>query len=86
VHNLDLLKKELLNKNPAKKAQTHEKTNFSKHPMLRFYEKHNLASKSFLINKETQVDFFLNLCSGSQSSPRAASVFVSPSVILSVCL
>ncbi len=26
--------------------------------MLRFYEKHNLASKSFLLNKETQVEFF----------------------------
>jgi hypothetical protein len=28
-----LLKKELLNKNPAKKAQTYEKSNFGKHPM-----------------------------------------------------
>ncbi len=33
-----------------KKAQTHKKSNFNKHPMLRFYEKHNLASKLFLFN------------------------------------
>jgi hypothetical protein len=26
--------------------------------MLRFYEKHNLASKLFLFNKETQVEIF----------------------------
>jgi hypothetical protein len=32
VHNLDLLKIELSNKNPAKKAQTHKKSNFGKHP------------------------------------------------------
>jgi hypothetical protein len=38
-----------------KKAQTHEKSNFGKH---RFYEKHNVASKSFLFNKETQVEIF----------------------------
>ncbi len=55
---MDLLKKELSNKNPAKKAQTHEKPNFGKHPMFRFYEKHNLASKLFLFNKETQVEIF----------------------------
>jgi hypothetical protein len=41
-----------------KKAQTHKKSNFGKHPMLGFYEKHNLASKSFLFNKETQVEIF----------------------------
>ncbi len=58
VHNLDLLKKEFSNKNPAKKAQTYEKSNFGKHPMFRFYDKHNLASKSFLFNKETQVLIF----------------------------
>ncbi len=58
VHNLDSLKNELLNKNPAKKAQTHKNSNFGKHPMLRFYKKHNLASKSFLFNKETQVENF----------------------------
>ncbi len=45
-----------------KKAQTHKKLNYGRHPMLRFYEKHNLASKSFLLNKETQVDFFLWSC------------------------
>jgi hypothetical protein len=58
VHNLDLVKKELLNENPAKKSTTHETSNFSKHPMLRFYEKHNLASKLFLFNEEIQVEIF----------------------------
>jgi hypothetical protein len=55
VHNLDLLVKDLSNNNPAKKAQTHKKINFWKYPILRFYKKHNLASKLFLFNKETQV-------------------------------
>ncbi len=41
-----------------KKAQTHTKMNFCKRPMLRFYDKHNLASKLFLSNKETQVEIF----------------------------
>ncbi len=41
-----------------KKAQTYKKSNFGKHPMIRFYEKHNLASKLFLFNKETQVESF----------------------------
>jgi hypothetical protein len=58
VHNLDLLKRDLPNKNSAKKLITHEKSNFGKHPMLRFYEKHNLASKLFLFYKETQVEIF----------------------------
>jgi hypothetical protein len=46
---------------------------FGKHPMLRFYEKHNLASKLFLFNKETQVENFFkpvfgkSNCSGNQS-------------------
>jgi hypothetical protein len=56
--NLDFLKKELSNKNPAKKAQTHKNSNFGKHPMLRFYEKHNLASKLILFNIEIKVEFF----------------------------
>jgi hypothetical protein len=51
-------KKELLNKNPAKKTQTYKKSNFDRHPMIRFYKKHNLASKSLLFNKETQVEIF----------------------------
>ncbi len=51
-------KKNSQTKNPAKKAQTHEKSNFGKHPMLRFYEKHNLASKLFLFNNETKVENF----------------------------
>jgi hypothetical protein len=42
-------KKELSNENPAKKAQTQKKSNFGKHPMLRFYKKHNLA-RNFLRN------------------------------------
>ena len=42
-----------------KKAQSHENSNFGKHLMLRFYEKHNLASKLFLFNKEIQVEIFL---------------------------
>jgi hypothetical protein len=41
-----------------KKAQTCEKLNFSKHPLIRFYEKHNLARKLFLFNKETQAEIF----------------------------
>ncbi len=40
--------------------------------MLRFYEKHKLASKSFLFNEETQVEIFFESvfgksnCSGNQ--------------------
>jgi hypothetical protein len=55
-----------------KKAQTHDKLNVGKHPMLRFYEKEKLASKSFLFNKETQVEVFFESvfgksnCSGNQ--------------------
>ncbi len=58
VYNLDLLKKELSNKKPAKKSTNTGNSNFGKHPMLRFYEKHNLASKLFLFNKETQAEIF----------------------------
>jgi hypothetical protein len=42
--------------------------------MLRLYEKHNLASESFLLNKETQVEFF------------SETVFKHQSVIASVCI
>jgi hypothetical protein len=55
-----------------KKAQTHNKSNVGKHPMLRFYKKHKLASKSILFNEETQVEFFFESvfgksnCSGNQ--------------------
>jgi hypothetical protein len=55
---LDSLKKEILEKILLKKAQKHKKMNFGKHPMLRFYEKHNLASKLFPFNKETQEEIF----------------------------
>jgi hypothetical protein len=41
-----------------KKAQTYKKSNFGKHPMIRFYKKHNLASKLVLFNKEIQVEIF----------------------------
>ncbi len=41
-----------------KNAQTHKNSNFGKHPMLKFYEKHNLASKFFLFKIETQVEIF----------------------------
>ncbi len=33
--------------------------------MVRFYEKHNLASNVFLFNKETQVDIFFESVFGS---------------------
>ncbi len=52
-------KRTLEHKILLKKAQTHEYSNFGKHPILRFYKKHNLASKLFLFNKETQVETFL---------------------------
>jgi hypothetical protein len=42
--------------------------------MLRFYDKHNLASKSFLFNKKTQVEIFFE------------SVFGKSSVIAGVCI
>jgi hypothetical protein len=42
--------------------------------MLRFYEKHNLASKLFLFNKETQVEIFF------------AFVFGKSKVIAGVCI
>ncbi len=52
MHNLDFLKKELSNDNPAKKAQTHDKLNVGKHPMLRLYKKYKLGSKSFLFTAQ----------------------------------
>ncbi len=58
VHNLDSLKKNSWTKILLKKAQTHKTSNLSKHQMLRFYEKHNMASKLFLFNKEIQVEIF----------------------------
>ncbi len=42
--------------------------------MLGFYEKHNLASKLFLLYKETQVEFFFE------------TVFSNQSVIAVVCI
>jgi hypothetical protein len=58
-----------------KKTQTHEKSNFGKHPMLRFYKKHNLASKLFLFKKEAQVKNSLNLCSRNQSVIAGVCIF-----------
>ncbi len=75
VHNLDLQKKELLNKNSTKKIINTQKMNFGKHPMLRFYKKHNLASKLFLFYKETQVEISLNLCLGNQSVIAGVCIF-----------
>ncbi len=43
--------------------------------MIRFYEKHNLASKLFLFDKETQVDISLNLCWGNQSVIAGVCIF-----------
>jgi hypothetical protein len=73
VHDLDLLKKELSNKNSAKKSPNTQEIEFCKHPRLRFYKKHNLPRKLFLFNKETQVEIFFESvfgkynCSGNQS-------------------
>jgi hypothetical protein len=67
VHNLDLLKKELSNNNTAKKVQTHDKSNVDKHPMLRFYKKHKLASKSFLFNKVNEVEIFFESIIGESN-------------------
>jgi hypothetical protein len=58
-----------------KKAQTHEKSNFGKHPMLRFYKKHNLASKSFLFNEETRIEIFFESVLGKQSVIASACIF-----------
>ena len=58
-----------------KKPQTHKNLNFGKHPMLRFYKKHNLASKLFLFNKETQVKFSLSPCLRNQSVIASALIF-----------
>jgi hypothetical protein len=80
VHNLDLLKSELLNDNPAKKNLTHDKLNVGKHLMLRFYWKHKLASKLLLYNKETQVEVFFESvfgksnCSGNQGVIAGVSI------------
>jgi hypothetical protein len=58
-----------------KRAQTHKKTIFGKHPIFRFYKKHNLASKLFLFDKKNQVEFSLNLCSGNQSVIAGVCIF-----------
>jgi hypothetical protein len=64
-----------LNKNTAKKTQTHKKSNFGKHPMLRLYKKHILASKLFLFNKETQEEIFFESCLGNQSLIAGVRIF-----------
>jgi hypothetical protein len=43
--------------------------------MLRFYEKHNLASKLFLFNKEIQREFFLESVYGNQSVIASVCIF-----------
>jgi hypothetical protein len=70
-----LLKKELSNKNSAKKNPTYEKSNFGKHPIIRSYEKHNLACKLFLFNKETQVEIFFKSVFRNQSVIAGGSIF-----------
>ncbi len=81
VHNLDSLKKGLSRTIILlKKAQTHNKLNVGKHPKLRYYEQHKLASKSFLFNKDTQVDNFFESvfkksnCSGNQGVIAGVSI------------
>ncbi len=64
VHNLDSLKKELSNNNPAKKAQTHNKSNVGKHPMLRFLRNTNWLANIFSFTKKPKWKFSLNLCLG----------------------
>ncbi len=43
--------------------------------MLRFYEKHNLAGKLFLFNKETQVEIFFESVLGNQSVISGVCIF-----------
>jgi hypothetical protein len=43
--------------------------------MLRFYKKHNLASKSFLFNKETQVEIFFESVLGKSKCDCRCSHF-----------
>ncbi len=74
VHNLDSLKKNSGTKISLKKAQTHKKLNYDRHPMLIFYKKHNLARELFLLNKETHVEFFFE------------AVFKNQSVIAGICI
>jgi hypothetical protein len=62
------------NKNPVQKTQTHNKSNFGK-PMFRFYKKHNLASKLFLFNKETQVEIFFESVFGKSKCDCPCSPF-----------
>jgi hypothetical protein len=63
------------------KAQTNDKSNADKHPMLRFYKKHKLASKLFIFNKETQVEIFFESvfgksnCSGNQGVIAGVHIF-----------
>ncbi len=75
VHNLDSLKKNSRMKILFKKAQTHKKLNFGKHPMLRFYKKHSLACKLFLFNKETQVEIFFESIFGKSKCDCWCSYF-----------
>jgi hypothetical protein len=43
--------------------------------MLRFYEKHKLASKLFLFNKEITVEFFFESVLGNQSVVVGVRIF-----------
>jgi hypothetical protein len=57
------------------KLLTHKKSNFGKHPMLRLYKKHNLASKLFLFYKETQVEIFFESVLGKSKCDCRCSHF-----------
>ncbi len=91
VHNLALQKKNSWMKILLKKAQTHKNSNFGKHTMLRFYEKHNLASKLFLFNKETHVEICESVCGKSKCDCRCLHFwhdccFLESSVLLISCV
>ncbi len=64
VHNLDSLKNNSRTRILLKKAQTHKKSDFGRHIILRFYKKHNLASELFLFNKEILVEIFFECVFG----------------------
>jgi hypothetical protein len=63
-----------------KTALTHDKLNVGKHPMLRCYKKHKLASKSFLFHKETQVEIFFEFVFGKSNCSK------NQGVIAGVCI
>ncbi len=75
MHTVWICEKKNSNKILLKKAQTYKKSNFGKHPTIRFYKKHNFASKLFFFNKETQEIFSLNQCSENKSVIASVCIF-----------